>query len=85
MATAEVLHLCFRAGSVYCGFMWGGDRCGVAGAWAEDAAECDHALALVSLSSQILNQNVMRLQQLARGVLDGGYCKLVGNLRLQNA
>jgi len=31
------------------------------------------------------NQNVMRLQQLARGVLDGGYCKLVGNLRLQNA
>lgn len=37
------------------------------------------------LSSQILNQNVMRLQRLARGVLDGGYCKLVGNLRLQNA
>jgi hypothetical protein len=59
---------------------------GVAGAWALKMLPSAIMPSRWScLSSQILNQNVMRLQQLARGVLDGGYRKLVGNLRLQNA
>jgi hypothetical protein len=59
---------------------------GVAGAWALRMLPSAIMPSRWScLSSQILNHNVMRLQQLARGVLDGGYCKLVGNLRLQNA
>src|ERR1700732_4411921 len=59
---------------------------GVAGAWAQKMLPSAIMPSRWScLSSQILNQNVMRLQQLARGVLDGGYCKLVGHLRLQNA
>jgi hypothetical protein len=83
MATAKVLHPASRRFCVLRSYVGGGDRCGVAGAWALRMLPSAIMPSRWScLSSQILNQNVMRLQQLARGVLDGGYCKLVGSLRL---